>query len=136
MYKTMAYQERLQTPASLPAPAAARQCKWNKDSITTEIRKRCYLVTLTFYFIIRSEEHTSELQSLRHLVCRLLLEKKKIKHLRKKRIHLTMKKCRTPNTSAQQAEMKKSVGSIHHAGTKRNTRAKEHTTEVHTHRTL
>src|SRR5258705_6125387 len=26
---------------------------------------------------VRSEEHTSELQSLRHLVCRLLLEKKK-----------------------------------------------------------
>src|SRR5262245_64596497 len=26
---------------------------------------------------LRSEEHTSELQSLRHLVCRLLLEKKK-----------------------------------------------------------
>src|SRR5258705_7791685 len=29
------------------------------------------------YVTIRSEEHTSELQSLRHLVCRLLLEKKK-----------------------------------------------------------
>src|SRR5258705_8311737 len=29
---------------------------------------------------VRSEEHTSELQSLRHLVCRLLLEKKKIKY--------------------------------------------------------
>src|SRR5262245_64157264 len=28
----------------------------------------------------RSEEHTSELQSLRHLVCRLLLEKKNIIH--------------------------------------------------------
>src|SRR5258705_7329963 len=28
----------------------------------------------------RSEEHTSELQSLRHLVCRLLLEKKKLSH--------------------------------------------------------
>src|SRR5438045_4534963 len=28
-------------------------------------------------FSSRSEEHTSELQSLRHLVCRLLLEKKK-----------------------------------------------------------
>src|SRR5947199_7775772 len=27
-------------------------------------------------FFFRSEEHTSELQSLRHLVCRLLLEKK------------------------------------------------------------
>src|SRR5205814_8336911 len=30
----------------------------------------------------RSEEHTSELQSLRHLVCRLLLEKKKHVHFR------------------------------------------------------
>src|SRR5215212_10901361 len=30
--------------------------------------------------IERSEEHTSELQSLRHLVCRLLLEKKKKKN--------------------------------------------------------
>src|SRR5438045_7595898 len=32
----------------------------------------------------RSEEHTSELQSLRHLVCRLLLEKKKNKINRRK----------------------------------------------------
>src|SRR5437899_7024340 len=29
----------------------------------------------------RSEEHTSELQSLRHLVCRLLLEKKKLERV-------------------------------------------------------
>src|SRR5215472_332546 len=35
----------------------------------------------------RSEEHTSELQSLRHLVCRLLLEKKKKKHY----LHETIK---------------------------------------------
>ena len=33
----------------------------------------------------RSEEHTSELQSLRHLVCRLLLEKKKNQKKKKKR---------------------------------------------------
>src|SRR5262247_4759170 len=32
----------------------------------------------------RSEEHTSELQSLRHLVCRLLLEKKKKTIMREK----------------------------------------------------
>src|SRR5947199_7791288 len=32
----------------------------------------------------RSEEHTSELQSLRHLVCRLLLEKKKKKKKKRK----------------------------------------------------
>src|SRR5689334_23979610 len=30
---------------------------------------------------LRSEEHTSELQSQFHLVCRLLLEKKKIRYL-------------------------------------------------------
>src|SRR5258705_5892564 len=34
---------------------------------------RLFLVVSSY----RSEEHTSELQSLRHLVCRLLLEKKK-----------------------------------------------------------
>src|SRR2546430_8693806 len=32
------------------------------------------------HFFIRSEEHTSELQSQSNLVCRLLLEKKKIKN--------------------------------------------------------
>src|SRR5437899_7406164 len=32
----------------------------------------------------RSEEHTSELQSLRHLVCRLLLEKKKKQKIEEK----------------------------------------------------
>src|ERR1035441_10901661 len=31
--------------------------------------------------VLRSEEHTSQLQSLRHLVCRLLLEKKKTTHM-------------------------------------------------------
>src|SRR5690554_7082690 len=34
----------------------------------------------TLILILRSEEHTSELQSRPHLVCRLLLEKKKKKH--------------------------------------------------------
>src|SRR5690625_5879707 len=33
-------------------------------------------ICLSFMAIIRSEEHTSELQSRGHLVCRLLLEKK------------------------------------------------------------
>src|SRR5437899_8849317 len=39
----------------------------------------------------RSEEHTSELQSLRHLVCRLLLEKKKKRQLTiiKKQVAIT-----------------------------------------------
>src|SRR5438045_8197136 len=37
--------------------------------------------------VARSEEHTSELQSLRHLVCRLLLEKKKERTQRVKLTH-------------------------------------------------
>src|SRR5258706_9695793 len=35
---------------------------------------------------LRSEEHTSELQSLTNLVCRLLLEKKKIAHARQREL--------------------------------------------------
>src|ERR1035441_10731057 len=52
-------------------------------------------------FIDRSEEHTSELQSLRHLVCRLLLEKKKKKerqqltrHLNRPRRRLNLRRLR------------------------------------------
>src|SRR5690625_6645660 len=43
------------------------------DDIGDLIRFGSYIICL------RSEEHTSELQSRGHLVCRLLLEKKKIK---------------------------------------------------------
>src|SRR5437016_9581480 len=38
---------------------------------------RCYSTGLIGQGVVRSEEHTSELQSLTNLVCRLLLEKKK-----------------------------------------------------------
>src|SRR2546425_11480771 len=37
----------------------------------------------------RSEEHTSELQSLAYLVCRLLLEKKKTHNIQSKRVYIT-----------------------------------------------
>src|SRR2546423_7527993 len=42
--------------------------------------------------IERSEEHTSELQSLAYLVCRLLLEKKKL---------ATVRTCRSPLSTSQ-----------------------------------
>src|SRR5262245_63309177 len=45
------------------------------DDINKEIQS--YVHTVIDALKSRSEEHTSELQSLRHLVCRLLLEKKK-----------------------------------------------------------
>src|SRR2546422_5717526 len=60
---------------------------------TTLFRSRAYNIVTAEYFrpfadrmtpaaiIPRSEEHTSELQSRLHLVCRLLLEKKKINQI-------------------------------------------------------
>src|SRR3954449_12833176 len=44
-----------------------------------------------FQTCARSEEHTSELQSHSHLVCRLLLEKKKIKILKTPSIHTILR---------------------------------------------
>src|SRR5437660_6572665 len=44
----------------------------------------------------RSEEHTSELQSRGHLVCRLLLEKKK---KNKQQLHRKQPKIHLPNTT-------------------------------------
>src|SRR2546422_9668056 len=48
--------------------AALRAALYGHDAV---------LSALPYYFNLRSEEHTSELQSRLHLVCRLLLEKKK-----------------------------------------------------------
>src|SRR5437899_9577865 len=48
----------------------------------------------------RSEEHTSELQSLRHLVCRLLLEKKKKKN--NKNLNKNTRKQKKQHTACSQ----------------------------------
>src|SRR3989449_4038177 len=45
-----------------------------------ELSGRSVLIATQDQLATRSEEHTSELQSRLHLVCRLLLEKKKKKH--------------------------------------------------------
>src|SRR5262245_63432607 len=62
-------------PGATPSPrsAAARGGSRPRSPSPTEVGLQS-----------RSEEHTSELQSLRHLVCRLLLEKKKKKPNTKK----------------------------------------------------
>src|SRR2546430_7165979 len=46
-------------------------------STSTLIPRRCACATSRLKSSLRSEEHTSELQSQSNLVCRLLLEKKK-----------------------------------------------------------
>src|SRR5690349_24227429 len=58
-------------PAKQGGDRFADDCVHRQLSSTGRTRWRCYS--------IRSEEHTSELQSRRDLVCRLLLEKKKKK---------------------------------------------------------
>src|SRR5687768_18010296 len=57
------------TAAPAPAPAPATQSDTRPPAWVVSIRA----------LAPRSEEHTSELQSRLHLVCRLLLEKKKQK---------------------------------------------------------
>src|SRR5690554_7660422 len=54
----------------------------HEDVLAGSLDKRCQLATQAGVVVAlelhpRSEEHTSELQSRPHLVCRLLLEKKK-----------------------------------------------------------
>src|SRR5690349_24323267 len=53
------------------SPATARRCGWVQRHTTRDLKRMSAPVSS------RSEEHTSELQSRRDLVCRLLLEKKK-----------------------------------------------------------
>src|SRR5690349_23535001 len=50
-----------------------------ESSLTPRSRSLAVAMTLKPWMAWRSEEHTSELQSRRDLVCRLLLEKKKKK---------------------------------------------------------
>src|SRR2546425_5278239 len=71
--------KRPSTPR-ISAPSSARKLCWGKCPSTTwriaSWEATSASVTRSFG-AFRSEEHTSELQSLAYLVCRLLLEKKK-----------------------------------------------------------
>src|SRR5439155_9415126 len=81
-------------PASTVVPLAARKRSWlPRKTPSTVFQIDCLLMSRACEFAVaiqperkrygnaprpaRSEEHTSELQSRGHLVCRLLLEKKK-----------------------------------------------------------
>src|SRR5205814_9179671 len=69
---------------ALPISGAVRARA--RTSATTAPRRRPDVPAPAHLGGGRSEEHTSELQSLRHLVCRLLLEKKKKKKTKRTRI--------------------------------------------------
>src|SRR5947208_4516431 len=72
---------------ALPICAAARS--WASASRTPCRPESSVSATTGASLTFRSEEHTSELQSPDHLVCRLLLEKKKIEKGRKARAYQT-----------------------------------------------
>src|SRR5688572_30990605 len=55
-----------------------------KRKLTVDAKGEIAALADTINFMIRSEEHTSELQSQSNLVCRLLLEKKKKKKKKQK----------------------------------------------------
>src|SRR5690625_5804857 len=61
-------------------PAGVRSCRRLSQGKTRNFLPRCkpgqVVIFLMFRTVVRSEEHTSELQSRGHLVCRHLLEKK------------------------------------------------------------
>src|SRR2546429_2963661 len=63
----------------LTAPGISRWSAAKSSSVRTSIRTGVFAVPIRRASLSepRSEEHTSELQSRLHLVCRLLLEKKK-----------------------------------------------------------
>src|SRR5260370_40169214 len=60
-----------------PYTTLFRSKKLELEDVYSRIRRLEALVTCSICLILRSEEHTSELQSHLNLVCRLLLEKKK-----------------------------------------------------------
>src|SRR3712207_7483785 len=68
-----ATRERLLHPAPSSSPTSGPGAHTLRHPLPAPPPPRCTCA-------VRSEEHTSELQSRQYLVCRLLLEKKKTKH--------------------------------------------------------
>src|SRR5207248_5432266 len=62
------------------APDVKRAAEWSADEMRRIGMQNVKLIETPGFPVVRSEEHTSELQSPYELVGRLLLEKKKIKN--------------------------------------------------------
>src|SRR5690348_13747972 len=74
------YCPMLVSPDSITASAPSRTALATSDA-SARVGRELSIIESSICVATRSEEHTSELQSPVHLVCRLLLEKKKQKYL-------------------------------------------------------
>src|SRR2546422_8047493 len=77
-YTTLFRSERVARQHVVPAPRACLRQRDRAEAGVVDCH-RCAGYGISHAILNRSEEHTSELQSRLHLVCRLLLEKKKKK---------------------------------------------------------
>src|SRR5436853_3555948 len=75
-----------------PYTTLFRSCVPHRSFASETIEKYASSSVRSSRVRVRSEEHTSELQSLRHLVCRLLLEKKKKKKKYKDKYNINKNK--------------------------------------------
>src|SRR2546423_4970792 len=73
LFRSQTKQTNKQTQNKNETNRSPKQTKTKNKNNTRQYKQKCCFVLFWF----RSEEHTSELQSLAYLVCRLLLEKKK-----------------------------------------------------------
>src|SRR5258708_24115014 len=76
----LGFYEKIKVPLPTFCPRCRMQRRWawrNNMSLYSRKCDLCGKNVISIYSPERSEEHTSELQSPDHLVCRLLLEKNK-----------------------------------------------------------
>src|SRR2546429_6740015 len=77
-YTTLFRSTKTAELAHVILPGSAGWCETEGTVTSSERRVQRVRAAVPLPDDVRSEEHTSELQSRLHLVCRLLLEKKKI----------------------------------------------------------
>src|SRR2546425_9356174 len=64
-----------------PKASSSHRISWAPQLYSSTLGASARVTVVSETCGVRSEEHTSELQSLAYLVCRLLLEKKKKNHM-------------------------------------------------------
>src|SRR3712207_8097628 len=87
LFRSQAWLHRVQSGSGTAPASSCLSCTCSQMGVTLDsppgLSSRCP------HHFQRSEEHTSELQSRQYLVCRLLLEKKTLIHVRQSHLHIS-----------------------------------------------